>query len=145
MKRRFLISVIYTLSLVITGLPTLFAQTEELAKARALAEQQQYDKAKDAYRQVRTTNPADMEVYSEYMQLLLKTNDLKTAEKLVQDQSTIRQGHPIVTIDKGRVLLAQGKEKKAAEQFDFAVQLVNGDDIFTQQIANAFTAIDRDD
>ena len=121
------------------------AQSEELTQARVFAEKQEYDKAKDLYKKLHNQTPADMEVYGEYLQLLLNSKDLKTAEKLVEEQSSIRQNHPVVSIDKGRVLLAQGKEKKATEYFDNAVQMVNGDDIFTQQIANAFTAMGRED
>jgi tetratricopeptide (TPR) repeat protein len=122
-----------------------FAQTEDLTNARVLVDKQEYEKAKDAYKKLYKTTPADMEVYSEYLELLLHTKDIKNAEKLVDEQHAIRQNNPIVVIDKGRVLIAQGKEKKANEQFDNAVQLVNGDDIFTQQIATTFIAIGRED
>ncbi len=145
MKRRLLTITIYTLLFIVAGFSVALAQTEDLSQARMLAEQQEYGKAKDIFKKLYKSNPADMDVYSGYLQLLLDTKDLKAAEKLVDEQDNIRQGNPTVFVDKGRVLLAQGKEKKAAEQFDRAVQLVNGDDIYTQQIANAFTAIGRDD
>lgn len=142
MKRRQITIII--ILLLATAFPA-FAQTEELTQARVFAEKQEYEKAKDAYKKLYKSTPADMEVYSEYLQLLLNTKDLKNAEKLVEEQDNVRQNNPIVTIDKGRILVAQGKEKKALEQFDKAVQLVNGDDIFTQQIANTFAAIGRED
>ena len=145
MKRKFLAKYICLFIFAISSIHYVSAQSLELEKARQLSEQQLYEKAIEAYKTLHAQFPADMEIYSEYLQLLLKENDLKTAQKLVDEQDNIRQGNPVVTVDKGRVLLAMGKEKKALEEFDNAVMLVNGDDIFTQRIANAFTAIGRED
>jgi predicted Zn-dependent protease len=47
-------------------------------------------------------------------------------------------------IDLGSVYVAAGKEKKAAEPFDKAVQLINGDDILTTRMANAFVALKQE-
>jgi tetratricopeptide (TPR) repeat protein len=40
---------------------------------------------------------------------------------------------------------ADGKEKKATEQYELALKYINGDDILTQQIANEFSNANKQD
>jgi len=120
------------------------AQNSPLQQARDYVAQKQYDKAKEAYKQLYEQTPADQDVYQDYLQLLLTLKDYKGAEKLLESQLRVRQQDPLLMIDMGRVFAEAGQKKKADEQFDHALQLINGDDILTTQMANAFTNMGND-
>lgn len=124
---------------------SLFAQSDQQKTARSFTDAKEYAKAADAYKQLYRQNPVDLDIYKEYLDVLIVSKEFKAALNLVEEQKIIRQQNPLPFIDMGRVYAADGKQKKADEQFDMAVQLVNGDDILTQQMANTFSAMGRDD
>jgi tetratricopeptide (TPR) repeat protein len=130
-------------AIVATTLAT--AQGDPIAQARLFTEQKDYAKAIEAYKKLYDENPVSVDVYGEYLNVLLLSKDYKNAEKLVAEQKAMRKHHPLAYIDMGKVYLASGKEKKAVEQFEESLKFINGDDMLTQQIANAFNAIKRDD
>lgn len=109
------------------------------------ADRKDYDKAGELFKKLYNENPANTDVYTEYLNMLINAKDIKTAERLVNDQIKMRPNNPLPLIDLGRVYIAAGKDKKAEEQFDQAVKYVNGDDLATQQIANTFNGLGRDD
>ena len=121
------------------------AQADPITTARAYADAKQYDKAIEAYKSLYKQNPIDDEVYREYLNVLLAVKDYKQAERIVVEQKSIRINNPMVYIDMGRIHLANGKDKKANEEFDIALQFINGDDILTQQVAAAYTAVGKDE
>ena len=120
------------------------AQNSPLQQARDYVAQKQYDKAKDAYKQLYDQTPTDQDVYQDYLQLLLTIKDYKGAEKLLENQLRIRQQDPLLMIDLGRIYAEAGQKKKADEAFDHALQLINGDDMLTTKMANTFTSKDND-
>lgn len=144
LRRRNLVHIIFTLMLL-TGSIDTFAQTDPLMQARLYTEQKEYNQAINLYKRLYSQNPADQDVYGEYLNLLITTKDLKEAEKLVKEQTHIRPQSPMPLIDLGRIYMADGKEKKAEEQFNKAIEKINGDDVLTQQMATAFSNIDKDD
>ncbi|MBN8670917.1 MAG: tetratricopeptide repeat protein [Chitinophagales bacterium] len=123
----------------------LFAQSDPLAQARAFSEKKEYDKAAEAYKKMYEQNPADNDVYTEYLELLLQTKNYKEAEKIVDIQKQGKPNWPMPFVDAGRVLQAAGKDKKATEQYDEAIARLNGDDNWTRQVANKFVAMGNDD
>lgn len=136
-----IVSVI-VLILIMNG---MYAQTDPLIQARTFTEKKEYEKATEIYRKLYDRNPADIDIYNEYLELLLTVKDYKDAEKVIETQKQVRLNYPIPFIDAGRVLLAAGKEKKATEQFEEAIARLNGDDNWTRQVANKFSEIGNDD
>lgn len=123
----------------------LFAQSDPLAQARAFTEKKEYDKAAEVYKKMYEQNPADNDVYTEYLELLLQTQNYKEAEKIVDIQKQGKPNWPMPFVDAGRVLQEAGKDKKATEQYDEAIARLNGDDSWTRQVANKFVAMGNDD
>jgi tetratricopeptide (TPR) repeat protein len=136
------IVILFFISIACTQL--VFAQ-KDLVDAHNYVALNQLDKAADIYKKLFDQNPADADVYNEYFSLLLKMKDYKTAQKTVETRGRIFQNSPLVNIDLGRIYMAMDKKKKADEEFDAAIKNMNGDDLITQQMANAFTAMNRDD
>ena len=46
----------------------LFAQSDPLTQARVFTEKKEYDKAAEAYKKLYEQNPADNDVYTEYLE-----------------------------------------------------------------------------
>lgn len=120
------------------------AQEDPLAQARMYVVQKDLAKARTAYETLYRQNPSNNDVYAELLDVLLAQKDFKTAEKLTGNQHSMAPQSPLPYVDLGRVYLADGKDKKADEQFSKAIQLLNGDDMLTQQLASAFSAINQD-
>ncbi len=132
----------YVLLVVLLGIGqgTAFAQ-ETLKDARMAADLKNNEKAAEIYAKLYKADPTSSDVYSEYLQLLLAMKEYKDAEKVVDKQLSLHPHNPLISIDMGTVFTAEGKDKKAQEQFDNAVAALTGDDMLTQQVANAFTGI----
>lgn len=116
------------------------AQSDPITQARIYTGQKEYAKAIDIYEKLYTQNPIDKEVYTEYLNNLIAAKEYKAAEQLVDKQQKVWPS-PMLFVDRGMVYEAMGKNKKANEQFDLAVTLVNGDDRLTNEMANAFIAM----
>jgi len=114
--------------------------SDSVVQARQAFEGKDYAKALTYYKEMYSTSST--EVYSDYLQSLINTKAYKDAEKLVNGRLNAQQGidqnTPLLYIDLGSVYVAEKKDKKAAEQYDAALKIINGDDVLTQQIANAF-------
>lgn len=123
----------------------LFAQSDPLTQARAFTGKKEYDKAAEVYKKLYEQNPADNDMYNEYLELLLQTKNYKEAEKIVEIQKSGKPNWPMPFVDAGRVLQAAGKDKKATEQYEEAIARLNGDDSRTRQVANKFLEIGNDD
>jgi predicted Zn-dependent protease len=122
-----------------------FAQADPLTQARDWVQKKNYDKAADAYAVALSTDPANSEIYHEFLNALIDAKDFKTAEKLVNGQMMSRRQDPLLIIDLGQIAQAQGKDKKAEDYYNQSLQMLNGDDILTQQVAIAFTKLKRED
>lgn len=120
-------------------------QEDALTHARTFVEKRDYNKALDMYNRLYRQTPTDIEVYNDYFDLLLQTKDYKLAEKLAEEQQKLRHNYPLPYIDLGYAFLLEGKDKKAAEQFEQSFQYLNGDDNVTRQAANKFVRMGKDD
>lgn len=119
--------------------------TTPLVQARDHAANKDYDKAIDLFKKIYAQNPSDVSVYQDYLNTLIQAKKYKDAEKLVEGQLSFNPRNSLFYIDLGRIYNADGKEKKANEQYDQAIQFITGDDMLTQQMANAFLAMNNDD
>jgi tetratricopeptide (TPR) repeat protein len=119
-------------------------QPDSLLRARMYTDTKQYDKAIPLFKVMYNENPADIGVYNEYLNVLLAAKKYKDAQNIAEDQQRMRPQNPLSLIDIGRVYQAAGKEKKATEQYDKALTLINGDDMLTQQMATAFNIAGND-
>lgn len=124
------------------SIATTYAQTDERTQARMYFDTKAYDKAIDGYKKLYRQQPS--EVYDDYLAALLAAKEYKDAEKLVDSRLRAEPVNAMLYIDMGKVYLASGKEKKAEEQFTNSLNFINGDDLLTQRMANAFVALGKD-
>jgi len=120
------------------------AQTESLTQARYYADQKNYGKAAETYKQLYEQMPLDAEIYQEYLSVLLADKNYKEAEKLVERQLKVKPYDQMLLVDLGKVYRAAGKDRKAEEQFEKAVHALNGDDLLTTKMANTFSEMKED-
>lgn len=118
--------------------------TAPVLQARDYVANKDYDKALDIFRKLYQQNPSDVSIYQDYLNTLIQAKKYKDAEKLVEGQLSFNPRNSLLYIDLGRVYDAEGKGKKADEQYGLAIQYINGDDMLTQQMANAFMLMNKD-
>lgn len=118
-----------------------YAQTSA-SKAKQYYTSGDYDKAADAFGELYGLNPDS--VYADYLNTLLISRKYKQAEQLVEKQGSLRF-NPLLAIDLGIVFYQEGKYEKAYAQFNSVLQRINGDLIFTEQMASAFTRAGLED
>lgn len=106
-----------------------------VSQARQYAADKNYDKAFEAYGELYGLSPDS--VYTEYLNTLLAAKKYQKAEKLVEKQMTLRD-NPYLHIDMGKVYAKEGKDVKAKEEYEVLLKRINGDDMFTTRLANAF-------
>jgi predicted negative regulator of RcsB-dependent stress response len=121
-----------------------YAQQDSLTKARAYMEAHNFEAAIDIYERLYVTEPGH-EVHAEYFDALLAAKQYKDAERLLSSPPPGGIPRAVELVNQGRIQLAQGKQKKAEEYFEEAVTMVNGDEMITIRIANAFEKLQRDD
>jgi tetratricopeptide (TPR) repeat protein len=128
---------------LLAGAAGAWAQGNELAKAEEFAANGDYKHAGEIYEVLYKANPDAL--YGEYMEMLLKAKEYKEAEALVDEQMQHHQRDAQLMVDMGHVYEAAGKNKKAEEQYNATLQLINGDDAVTTRMANAFLNVNRSD
>lgn len=106
---------------------------------------EKYKEAEKLYKKLYAENPTSKEVYNEYLDMLIKSEQYDDAEKLVGWQLKIKPNNPVLTIDLGRIYDAKGKSKKAKTYYEEAIMGLNGEDLLTQQVANKFLDMSMDD
>jgi len=120
------------------------AQTDPLVQGRILTEQNKLEEAADIYRQLYDRGPLATDVYDEYLNVLLLDKNYKEAEKLVLRHLKIKPQEAMLFLDLGNVHALAGKTKKAEEQFDQALKMINGDDLLTTKMANRFIGLKQE-
>lgn len=124
-----------------------FAQTppSRLGQARTLVENGDLEKAIPLYKGIYDEAPFDKNVYTEYLQVLLKAKFYKDAEALVEYMQKIRREDNTLLIDLGRVQELAGNRKQAELNYNKAVESAGQDEYSGQMLAAAFTAIQKED
>lgn len=132
------------LGLLLSVSGALFAQSAD--EARKLMEEKKYDKALPIYENLYKGSPDSF--HKEYLDALLAAGKFKQAEKLAEKRAAAMPKwppSPDVNLELGQVYEKAGKVDKAKVQYDSVVNMINGDDIFTTNVAKAFSEIGRDD
>lgn len=140
--RKYILALIWA---TIAGTASLFAQ-QSISDARKLAADKNYDKALEIYASIYNATPDS--VYDEYLATLLTAGKYKVAEKVVEKKAATlprNTRNAKMSIDLGTVYAKAGKPDKAKTQLDSVVNMVNGDDILTGQLAKLLTDAGRDD
>jgi len=124
-----------------------FAQAppSRLGQARTLVENGDLEKAVPLYKAIYDEAPFDKNVYTEYLQVLLKAKFYKDAEALVEYMQKIRREDPALLIDLGRVQELAGNRKQAELNYNKAVESAGQDEYSGRMLAAAFTAIQKED
>lgn len=122
-----------------------FAQQDRLADALRFQNTGDTKSALRILDSLHQAAPFNGEYYTAYFRVLLDTKDYKAAEKIAEARRGREKGSPLPLVDLGLVALRSGKEKRAEEIWNEAVQAVNGDDLLTNNLATAFSTIGRDD
>lgn len=136
------------LTLLTIGLFTtlsVWAQQDPVQMAEMHIMRKEYQDALDIYKRLYKNDPRNDKYYSGYLDLLIKLEDYKSARKLVDSRGNFPPYVALSYIDMGRIYIAEGKEKKAEQEFDKALEEINGDDLLTQRIAYKFTELNRKD
>lgn len=141
--RIFIPIVMFGLLLITTTV--VMAQPSKADEAQMYLDMKEYDKAIDLYEKLYKKNNYDTKVYAGYLDALLATEDYKKAEKLVAGQIEKSPNKAALAVDMGWVFKSAGKEKRAEEYYDKAIEMLNGDDLLTQFVANKFLELGRDD
>lgn len=95
------------------------------------------------YREAYERQPSNRDNYTIYLDYLINQEDWKAAQQLVEAQRRIWPQNPVLLIDLGLIYQKRGKEKQAESYFEEAIQGLNGDDLLTQQMAQAFGKMGR--
>ncbi|GAA4464046.1 hypothetical protein GCM10023093_13640 [Nemorincola caseinilytica] len=138
--------------LKVASLALLFTATagathaQSADEARKLAVEKNYDKALPIYEELYKKAPDSF--YDEYLDVLFEAGKFKVAEKIVEKKAALAPKwppDPNMNMDLGQVYEKAGKPDKAKVQYDSVLRMINGDDIFTNNIAKAFSEIGHDD
>ncbi|HEY1038939.1 MAG TPA: tetratricopeptide repeat protein [Bacteroidia bacterium] len=99
----------------------------------------EYDKAVIYYEKLYDKNPHNY--YEYYLTCLVKTNDMKKAEKMVKKQIKLKPGSVYLYVDLGELYKAQQEDKKAEEQYQKAIKDLPDDYTQIASLANAFKTV----
>lgn len=143
--QRNIIALILGVGFMLTSLCTYAQSDDRLTTARMYVLSEKYKEAEKLYKKLYAENPTSKEIYNEYLDMLIKSEQYDDAEKLVGWQLKIKPNNPVLTIDLGRIYDAKGKSKKAKTYYEEAVMGLNGEDLLTQQVANKFLDMSMDD
>lgn len=128
-----------------SAIPSSVLAQSKYDQARSLLDAKNYKSALPLYKELYGENPSNTEISQEYLLTLMALNDFKKAEEVAKDQLKKKPNNPLGILALGRVYEADGKTKKATEQYELALQYINGDDLLTQQIANEFSNAQKQD
>lgn len=120
------------------------AQQERIDAARMALDMQDIPKAVSLYKELHQQQPGDDAVYDGYLKALIAAKDYKTAMDVANARLKTRPQDGLTMLDIGGLYGLMGKDKKAAEVFEQAVQTVNGDDLYTTRLAESFTRMKQD-
>jgi tetratricopeptide (TPR) repeat protein len=97
----------------------LFAQnTQDLALADEYYEQGEYEKAVQYYEKIAKKNPSASYIYANYLDAMLRLEQLKDAEKYIERCLKDRPLDPKMNIDYAKLLLQKREDKKADKHFE---------------------------
>jgi len=113
--------------------------------ARRYMQQGEYEKAVPLWEGLYEQAPFDKSVYADYLEALIRSGLFDRADSVVRYMMRIRRGDPVMLVDLGRVYEAAGKHNAAREQYRQAIQAVDGNELSTKSLADAFGHAGHDD
>ncbi len=125
---------IFFSTLFILTITLSFAQEadEELAAQYFLNEE--YDKAEILYKKLFKKNDESIYIYQNYLECLLKQNNLDDAEKMVAKQVKRYSDRPTYFVDLGHIYGLQGKEREKEKFFEEGIKEA------TDRVTNSLSA-----
>jgi tetratricopeptide (TPR) repeat protein len=120
-------------------------QQTQAALARQYLQQQEYEKALPILKSIYEQAPFDKAVYADYLETLIQVKRYEQADSLVQYMMQIRRGDPAMLVDLGRVDEAAGKRKAAREHYQKALDILDGNEFHTKDLAVAFEKAQQDE
>lgn len=135
--------VFYALTFLYFALPSSVMAQSKYDQARSFLDSKNYKSALPLYKELYAEKPSNTEISQEYLLTLMALNDYKKAEDIAKDQLK-KNISPLNILALGKVYEADGKTKKATEQYELVLKYINGDDVLTQQIANEFSNANND-
>ncbi|WP_169315250.1 tetratricopeptide repeat protein [Bernardetia litoralis] len=98
---------------------SVFAQnTQDLALADEYYEQGEYEKAIQYYEKIAKKNPSASYIYANYLDAMLRLEQLKDAEKYIERCLKDRPLDPKINIDYAKLFLQKREDKKANRHFE---------------------------
>src|ERR1700742_828437 len=97
-----------------------YSQSADEQLANQYYQNKQYDKAIVYYDKLFYKNPSPVN-YHNYLDCLIKTQDYKTAEKVIKKEIKEQPDNPVLYADMGMLLKQEGSNKDATDWFDKAI------------------------
>jgi tetratricopeptide (TPR) repeat protein len=101
-----------------TPLNLVAQNTQDLALADEYYEQGEYEKAVQYYEKIAKKNPSASYIYTNYLDAMLRLEQLKDAEKYIEKCLKDRPLDPKMNIDYAKILLQKREDKKADKHFE---------------------------
>ncbi|MCB9262603.1 MAG: tetratricopeptide repeat protein [Flavobacteriales bacterium] len=98
-----------------------FAQDTDEELAAQYFNNEEYDKAEILYQRLHKKNSESVYIYQNYLNCLLKLNNLSEAEKMVSRQVKKYPDKPLYVVDLGYLFKETGKTKEADELYENAI------------------------
>lgn len=115
-QMRFLFSILIAL----TGI-SVFAQNADEELAAQYLSNEEYDKAEILYKKLHKKDPSSVYIYQNYLNCMLKQEEVGEAEKMIGKQVKKFPEKPLYIADLGYVLKLQGKDKEANSLYENAI------------------------
>lgn len=133
--------------LFLFNLGTLHAQDDktQTALAQQYIGNKEFSKAIPILKALYYKAPFDQDLYRNYLSALMQNNNFEDAASLVTYMMKIRRDDPAMLVDLGLVYEAEKKKKEAKEQYENAINQLNGDEFKTKALAEAFERADKNE
>src|SRR5580693_7424246 len=131
----FLFLLLTTYDLRLCAQPQM-GSTDELL-AYQYYQDKQYDKAIAYYQKIFPKNPT-LDVYHFYLDCLIKTNDYKTAEKIIKKEMKLQTSNCVLYVDLGSLYLLEKDEKQAKDSYNKAIDKLQADRDKVLELGKAF-------
>lgn len=103
----------------------------------------EYEKAGELYLSLFNENNRNIFYFSRYVQCLIETNNLQTAEKVVRDEIKKTPDELTLYVALGNIFERGGQNEKAEKEFQKCVEKLTPDQNMIAQVANSFTQLNK--
>lgn len=103
----------------------------------------EYEKAGELYLSLFDENNRNIFYFSRYVQCLIETNNLQTAEKVVKDEIKKSPDELNLYVALGNIFERGGQNEKAEKEFQRCVEKLTPDQNMISQLASSFTQLNK--